>query len=179
MAIDKPLHLLSDSTCLRLLYYSDQTKYVSIQATSVGGLTFTPSVAAQTVAFAATAYVSAYAYKRTGITNSTAASTAMATRGVVALSATSTTNGSQHLYTITDPTSGEELIVSVLSAAASSFTFKLNSLTATFGDMPNSTDLIQASFPGVVGSHVHLVGYSTARWLVLGNTNITLSSATG
>lgn len=179
MAIDKPLHLFSDSSALRIGYFTDQTMYVTLVATSVGGMTVTPSVAAQTVSFANTAHVSANTYKRTGIVQSTAASTAYATRGVVGLVSTSTTNGAQHLYTITDPTSGEELIISILSAAASSFTFKLNTLTATFGTLPGTTSLTQASLPGVVGGHVHLVGYSTSRWLVLGNTNVTLSSATG
>lgn len=178
MAIDKPLHLYSDSSALRVAHFTNQTNYTVIVASSGGGLTFTPSSSGQTHSFANGAQVSAHAYKRTGLTASTAASTSVSTRGVLAVSATSTTNGSQHLYTITAPTSGEELIISMQSAAASSFTFKFNVESVTFGTMPNTTSLTQVSFPGVVGSFVHLVGYSTARWLVLGNVNATFSSST-
>lgn len=51
MAIDKPLHLFSDSRALRLYYFSDTTKLVDFVTTSAGGLTITP-IASQTVAIA-------------------------------------------------------------------------------------------------------------------------------
>lgn len=58
MAVDKPLHLFSDTRALRIAYYSDQTKYVDYVATSAGGLTITPTVAAQTITLANTARLS-------------------------------------------------------------------------------------------------------------------------
>lgn len=58
MAIDRALHLFSDSRALRVGYYTDQTKYVDFVATSAGGLTITPAVAAQTITLANTAALS-------------------------------------------------------------------------------------------------------------------------
>ena len=114
-----------------------------------------------------------------GITTSTAASTAVSTRGVYAVSATSTGNGDQHLYTLALPSSGDELIIVVHSAAASSFNFKFNSTGAPFGSLALTTDLTQAALTGVAGSLLHLVAPTTARWYVLSQSGVTLSSATG
>lgn len=58
MAVDKALHLFSDTRALRISYYSDQTKYVDAVATSAGGLTITPAVAAQTITLGNTANLS-------------------------------------------------------------------------------------------------------------------------
>lgn len=58
MAVDKPLHLFSNTRALRLSHFTDQTKYVDFVTTSAGGLTVTPFVAAQTISLANTAALS-------------------------------------------------------------------------------------------------------------------------
>lgn len=124
--------------------------------------------------------IEAEEYRRFNFTVSTAASTAFSARGFAALVSTSTANGAQHLYTLTDPSSGVELQFVVDAAAASSFTFKFNtSANVTFGTLPATTSLTQIQLPGVVGSAVHLLGKSTSRWYVGPSVNATLSSATG
>lgn len=177
MAIDKPLHLFSDSTSLRLGYYSDQTKYVSIQASSVGGLTLTPSVAGQTVAFANTARLSAVSYKRTGITQSTAGSTALTARGVIELGTSSTTAAANWILSV--PEAGEEFIA-VVKLNGSTFGVTINASTATavtFGAVAATTGQIRATIPGVLGNYLSAVALSSAQWLVTGHQGVTFSTA--
>lgn len=58
MAVDKPLHLFGNTRALRLYNFTTQASYVDFLTTSAGGLTITPTVAAQTVTLANTANLS-------------------------------------------------------------------------------------------------------------------------
>jgi hypothetical protein len=71
--IDKSIHLASDSRALRLYNFTTQASYVDFLTTSAGGLTITPTVAAQTVTLANTATLTvAGAFVAIGTTPATA-----------------------------------------------------------------------------------------------------------
>src|SRR3990167_9464887 len=74
-------------------------------------------------------YVSTVQYRRTGITASTAASTALSARGVVVLGTSSTTAAAN--YILTPPAAAGEEINAVLKLYGSTFGVTVNASTAT------------------------------------------------
>lgn len=139
-------------------------------ATSTGSMTV-PTISS-------TASVTSVQYKRTGITQSTAASTALSARGIIEIGTSSTTAAANYILTpIT--TVGEEITV-VLALNGSTFGASVNASTATiatFGAVAATTGQIRIAMTGVLGNSFSAVAISTSRWLVTNQINCTFSTA--
>lgn len=160
-------------------------------ASSTGSLTIptitsTGSIAAEAMtstgtitaeAFASTSKVTAPQFRRTGITTTTGASTALATRGLHVLNTTSTSADLNLILSL--PVLGDELQLVIGAVATSSWGFTINASTATladFGSLTTATPQIRATM-STLGAQLHLVGLSSARWAVVGQSGITFSTA--
>lgn len=99
-----------------------------------------------------------------GIRTSTAASTALDPRGVIALETTST--GAPVVYTLNRaPKLGDQLFVTAAKVASSSVApFHVNAASGTFFGS-SSEDLLTLAQPGAAA---HLIAFSTIRWAVVG-----------
>jgi hypothetical protein len=163
---------------LRLHRESLSTAYISFAASSSGALSITPALTPTVVTFGNSASLAAVAYKRTSVTQSTAASTALSARGVVELGTSSTTAAAN--WILTQPGGvGEELHI-VVKLNGSTFGVTVNASTATtvtFGAVAATTGQIRAVLPGSLGNSLSLVSLSTAQWLVLHHVGATFSTA--
>jgi len=122
-------------------------------------------------------YVSTVQYRRTGITASTAASTALSARGVVVLGTSSTTAAAN--YILTPPAAAGEEIVCVLKLYGSTFGVTVNTSTATavtFGGVAATTEQIRVTLPGTLGNCFTAVAQSTSNWLITSNVGATFST---
>lgn len=138
-------------------------------ATSTGSATI-PTISS-------TASVSALQYKRNGITTSTAASTAVTTRGVIELGTSSTTAAANYILSV-PAAAGEELTL-VVKLHGSTFGVTVNASTATlvtFGAVAATTDQIRMTMPGILGTAAQLISLSTARWLVTNHNGCSFST---
>lgn len=127
---------------------------------------------------ASTGSIAAQQYRRAGITQSTAGSTAFSTRGLVVAGATSTSAAAN--WILTPPAAaGEELTV-VLDLKGSTFGITLNASTGTaanFGAVAATTSQIRAILAGTLGSAIQLVSVSTSQWAVVNSVGVTFSTA--
>jgi hypothetical protein len=147
---------------------------------STGSLTV-PTLTSTTLitapAITSTASVTTVQYKRTGITQSTAASTALTARGVVELGTSSTTAAGNWILSV--PTAGEEMTL-VVKLNGSTFGVSVNASTATavtFGAVAATTGQIRMVMPGILGTAATLVALSSAQWLVTSHNGCSFSTA--
>lgn len=112
-------------------------------------------------------------YASIRITTSTAASTALAPRGVIALTSTSTAG--TVVYTLASaPKRGHRFSIGALLVSATSAQFNVNAASGSFLGS-SSEDMLQLS---TAGNGATFVGVSTTRWLCVGNNGGTFSTST-
>lgn len=122
-------------------------------------------------------YVATPQYRRLGINTSTAASTALSSRGVIELGTSSTTAAANYILSV-PAAAGEELTL-VVKLHGSTFGVTVNASTATlvtFGAVAATTDQIRMTMPGILGTAAQLVSLSTARWLVVNHNGCSFST---
>lgn len=116
-------------------------------------------------------------YRRSSIATSTAASTAVTTRGVLELGTSSTSAAAN--FILSPPAGpGEELTLVVkLHGSTSGVTVNASTATAvTFGAVAATTDQIRMTMPGILGTAAQLISLSTARWLVVNHNGCSFST---
>ena len=165
MAIDKPLHLFSDTRALRLGYFTTQTRYVDFVTTSVGGLTITPAIAAQTVTLANTAN--------------------LAVGGTLAVTGTSTLTGDVIASLIRRATAdGADNSAVTISGGGGSGTTR-GGLVLAYGNEHGNTGAVELRAGDVTGGHVTLWAGETERvrisrsGLLLVGTTVEASAVAG
>lgn len=122
-------------------------------------------------------YVATTQYRRVGITQSTAGSTALSARGIIELGTSSTSAAANWILSV--PTAGEEIEVAV-KLNGSTFGVTVNASTATavtFGAVAATTGQIRIVLPGVLGNSFRAVALSSQQWLVTSNFGGTFSTA--
>lgn len=148
---------------------------VASSSATINTLTVTSSAKANT--FTATSGIQGVTYKRSGITTSTAASTALAARGVVELGTSSTTAAANFIISV-PAAAGEELTL-VVKPNGSTFGVTVNASTATlvnFGAVTATTDQIRLVMPGTLGTAAQLISLSTTRWLVVNHNGCSFTT---
>lgn len=148
---------------------------VSTGSMTVPTLSSTTLLTAPTIS--STASVTTVQVKRTGITQSTAASTALSARGIIELGTSSTTAAANFILSV--PTAGEEIEVAV-KLNGSTFGVTVNASTATavtFGAVAATTAQIRVVMPGVLGTSFRAIALSTAQWLVTSHNGCSFSTA--
>lgn len=122
-------------------------------------------------------YVASAQYQRRGITQSTAASTALSARGVIELGTSSTSAAGN--WILTAPAAAGEEIKVVVKLNGSTFGVTVNASTGTavtFGAVADTTGQIRVGLPGVLGNNFSAVALSTSQWLVTGHTGAVFST---
>jgi hypothetical protein len=111
-----------------------------------------------------------------GITKSTAASTALEPRGVYSLESSSTV--APVVYTLVAPKAGDELYVNanLIAAATGTSEFHINSV-AVFGYDASTVgqDMVTLS---TRGAGFHAIARTSSEWLVVGVRGATFSTST-
>lgn len=140
-------------------------------------VTFADSAGVTANTVTATSALTAVTHKRTGITQSTAASTALSARGIIELGTSSTAATAGWILTV--PTAGEEIEIAV-KLNGSTFGVTVNASTGTavtFGAVAATTGQIRISLPGVLGNNFRAIALSTAQWLVTSHEGAVFSTS--